>query len=98
MIRFSLATTAQSIHSCIRTHVFNFIITLTKSPFRFAANEPELNEMIRDLYEKAKEIRLELNLSKTKYMTNQQINKNHIEIDSLKIEKIESYVYLGGKL
>lgn len=52
----------------------------------------ELNDMIRQLNDASKNVGLEMNISKTKMISN---TKERVYIDGKEIEKVEEYVYLG---
>lgn len=62
----------------------------------FAQEEQELKEMIKELQTEARKVGLQMNMSKTRYMTNQHNNNEEsITIDEQDIEKVETYIYLG---
>lgn len=50
--------------------------------------------MIQEIYQEAK-IWLEININKTKFLTNQESKEQYITIDDSKIAKVASYIYFG---
>lgn len=54
----------------------------------FAQIKEELERMPGEIHNVAKQIGLEMNVNKTKYMTNDRNNKNNVYIIGQKIEKV----------
>lgn len=64
----------------------------------FAPSCGELKNMLRELLLEAKKVGLEMNVAKTKFMTNQQTNIEHIDLLGQQVERVDSYVYLGQEV
>uniref|UniRef100_A0A183U6I7 Reverse transcriptase domain-containing protein n=1 Tax=Toxocara canis TaxID=6265 RepID=A0A183U6I7_TOXCA len=64
----------------------------------FAPNRLELQDKLLQLQIESKEIGLEMNLSKTKWMRNSLCRESRINIEGQIIEEVGSYVYLGQQL
>lgn len=62
-----------------------------------AANLDQAQVMLEQLNEESNKVGLKMNLSKTKYMTNINDDRD-IKIGDTVIERVDSYVYLGHKL
>ncbi|GBP66308.1 Zinc finger protein 431 [Eumeta japonica] len=62
----------------------------------FSECPQQLNEMINDLLQVSSKAGLEMNLDKTKVMTNNSVSP--ISINNIPIEFVERYVYLGKQL
>ena len=60
-------------------------------------NPDDLQIMIHELNEASLNVGLEMNLSKTKIMTNDTIPAT-IKVNRTAIEKVENYVYLGQEI
>lgn len=63
----------------------------------FVQNETELKEMLQDLWQKAKKVGLEINTTKTKFITNENTNRNNICGRTASIN-MKFYVYLGQRI
>lgn len=60
----------------------------------FGNTEKELQQMIKELNIKCKEVGLQLNISKTKVMTNTS-EPIHISVENLELQQVETFIYLG---
>ena len=58
-------------------------------------NVTEMQEMLNQLSDKSKVLRLKMNIKKTKVMFNKYIDENIIQVNNNTIEHVEEYVYLG---
>ena len=64
-----------------------------------ARDQDKLQIMIEELNEKSEQIGLKINSIKTKYLTNDIHQNQHIiTINNRPVEKVESYIYLGQKI
>lgn len=59
-------------------------------------NSTELESMLQALQQASREVGLEINLSKTKLMTNAA--QNSVSLDNTPVEYVTSYVYLGKQI
>lgn len=62
----------------------------------FSECPQQLNIMINDLHQASTKVGLEMNLDKTKVMTNH--HKSPILIDNIPLEFVEEYIYLGKQI
>ena len=51
--------------------------------------------MLQDIHDISKPVGLKMHLGKTKVRWNKDVNKDYAIVDGKKIEKVDSYVYLG---
>lgn len=61
----------------------------------FAQTEEELSEMLIQIRNKSNTVVLKTNYQKTKYMTNENTDRNTINMGEHTVEKVETYTYLG---
>lgn len=58
----------------------------------------DLQEMVQELAEASQKIGLEMNINKTKIMTNNQEDRRDIVINDTVIERVDKYIYLGHEI
>ena len=63
-----------------------------------AENQSDLQIMIKELNEKSEQIGLKININKTKYLTNDVHQNQHIILNNRTIERVQSFIYLGQKI
>ncbi|VDM36777.1 unnamed protein product [Toxocara canis] len=63
-----------------------------------ANNARDINEMLQQLNAKGKEVGLKINAKKSKIMQTAGLSKANILTDSVVLEKVDSYVYLGQEV
>jgi len=64
----------------------------------FAQNRRDLIDMLNNLKSEAEKVGLQMNMSKTKFMTNEHTDGNKLTIANEEIEQVNTYVYLGQSI